>query len=315
MAVVSVKLQKERGSNKDGIYSCTREYQVAFDVPNAGIFSAMFAQAADGTGIPEYGSVHPTNGIIRVTSIDAELSGDSLRHYKVTVEYTQKEQADKPDNPLDRSPEIAWSYAEATEPYFLDRTPESEKGPKPVTNSAGEPFDQYLERECGTLTITIMRNELTYDAAAIDQYSHTVNSKSVRIDNTIYDPGTLKLSPVTATKQRETYTDAQGNPVTVTYYKKTYVLKASRAGWNHKVLDVGVNERVEVDDPDHEGTKLVMLRPIMDRPQSTHQTTKPWPLDGQGQKKPNISDKPEELTFRPYSSKDWTDINLLEIIP
>lgn len=313
MAVVSVKLQKERGSNKDGAYSCTREYQVAFDVPNAGIFAAMYAQAADGTGIPAYGSVHPANGVIRVTSIDAELSGDSLRHYKVTVEYTQKEQSEKPDDPLARAPEISWSYAEATEPYFIDRTPESEQGPKPVTNSAGEPFENYLERECGTLTITITRNELTYDAAAIDQYSHTVNSKPVRIDNTVYAPGTLKLSPITATKATETYTGSDGKPVTVTYYKKTYVLKASRAGWNQKVLDVGTNESVQVDDPDNAGMKLVTLRPILDR--GNKQVTKPVPLDGLGHKKPNITDKPAQLTFKPYVSMDWSAINLTEILP
>lgn len=310
--VTSVKLQKERGSNKDGKIGCTREYLVAFDGP-ADAFAAMTAKISGGAAVPQYGEVHPGNGLIFVSSIDAELAGDSLRHFKVTVEYSSNETKQTADNPLERAPEISWSYAEATEPYFLDRTPESEQGPKPVTNSAGEPFEQYLERECGTLTITISRNESAYDAAALDQYSHTVNSKQVRIDNTIYDPGTLKLSPITATKATETYTGSDGKPVTVTYYKKTYVLKASRAGWNQKVLDVGVNEGVQVDDPDHAGMKLVTLRPILDR--GNKQVTKPVPLDGLGHKRPSVTDKPAQLTFRPYVSMDWTPINLTEVLP
>lgn len=296
MAVVSVKLQKERGSNKDGAYSCTREYLVAFDVPNAGVFAAIAAEAPGGTRIPLYGSSHPSIGLIRVSSIDAELAGDSLRHYKVTVEYSQKEQIDKPDNPLEREPEISWSYAEASEPFFRDRS----NPPKPVTNSAGDPFENYLEKESGVLTCTVVRNELEYNPAALDEYSHAVNLNYVTIDGIRFDPGTLKISPITAVKTKETYNDADGVPVTVTFYKRTYVFKAKHEGWDNKVLDIGLNEKVGDE------VKGFQIKPILDK--INKPVSKPWPLDGEGKRKPNPTDEAAELTFKPYEHKNFAGI-------
>src|SRR5206468_868306 len=110
-------------------------------------------------------------------------------HFEVTVEFTTVDPAKTVADPLARPPEINWGGSEATEPYFLDR---SKPDPKPKVNTAGDPFEQDKERECGEMTITITINEPTHDAALADTYSHTTNLNDVTIDGTIYAAGTLK---------------------------------------------------------------------------------------------------------------------------
>lgn len=304
MAVTAIKLQKEKASLKDGKYGCTREYLVTFDVANAGIFAAMTASIDGGPAIPAYGSAHPDNGIIRVTSLDAELLSDSLKHYKVTVEYTANEANQAADDPLQRDPEISYSFADSTESYFKDTTG------KPVTNSAGEPFEQFLERETGELGITIVRNEISYAPGMAVNWAHVVNDSAVVVDGTNYVAGTLKLSGITAVKSKETYTDEHGDPVTVTYYRKTYTLRARRSGWKQKPLDTGLNQTRQRSIPTMTGTTPgpIELVPIMDS--TGNPVKKPYPLDGQGKKKPNSTDEPAELEFKPYREMAFGALNL-----
>src|SRR5690606_23964783 len=109
---------------------------------------------------------------------------------------------------------------------------------KYIVNSAGEPFEQSFERESSELTITMTRNEETFDAAFADQFSHTVNEGAIVLDQTTFGPGTLKLSPISATGPHvENF---------VTFYRVTYIFKARRSGWKDKRYDVGFNELVEV---------------------------------------------------------------------
>lgn len=117
---------------------------------------------------------------MRATGIDADPVSGSSNHFEVVVEYTRPDPSKPIGNPLNRPPEIIWSNSEATAPYFIDKS----DPPKPVVNSAGDPFDQFREREEGEMTITITVNEASHDAAAADAFSHTINAGNVTIDGT-----------------------------------------------------------------------------------------------------------------------------------
>jgi hypothetical protein len=298
MAIKSVKKQGERSGIKDGKLTHTVTFLVVTTDPADGTLAALTAD--DGTNkVPAYGSrLSPNNPLsIVVTSKDAEPLQDSLFHFTVTVEYAAVDPVKMPGDPLNRPPEISYSPTEGTETYFTDRSPQK----RPVVNSAGDPFESFHERECGELTLQITINEPTHNAATADAFSHTTNAAPVTIDGTTYATGTLKLSPIGATKQTETV-ESDGVAMTFKFYRRTYTLKARREGWKDRPLDVGTNELV----PDADATKPPRLRPIVDAINAP--VKKPWPLNGSGRKKPSMADKPAELEFLPYAEADWSSL-------
>lgn len=292
MAIVSVKElhQKRRSSVKDGKTSHTRAFIVITDDIADGTAAAILAPA-----VPRYGHAHPIDTACTVTSVDADPVNDSSNHFEVVCEYAAGDSGFVVvDNPLNRPPEVSWNSNETTTAYFLDNS----NPPKLVVNSAGEPFDNYLERETGELGIQITMNEATFDASAADAFSHTINDGPVIIDKTTFAEGTLKLSPIQATKVKERV-ETDGVVMVVTYYKKTYTLKARRDGWKDKPIDTGLNERV--------GNLAAgfKLKPIVDVTNAP--VKKPWPLNGTGRKQSgDTTVPPVTLEFEPYKKATWT---------
>jgi hypothetical protein len=240
--------------------------------------------------------------VAALTSIDVDLHGNGDRQFEVLCEFDTTTGLSQ-DNPLDAPWGYNYTYQESTENYFIDRSdPNGDTGTtnKPVVNSAGDAFQQFMTRENGMLAITITRNVSSYSPAALDVYKHTVNMAAVTIDGTQYAIGTLKLSPITATKNTVTLQDM----TVVTYYAETLTLKARHEGWNQTVLDVGFNTLVG-----SKANNTQKLQPIMDA--NGNPITKPWPLDGTGNAKPNATDTPANLTFSPYFAfQDWTPLGI-----
>lgn len=294
MAVISVKelFQKRRSSVKDGKTSHTRAWSVVCDDIADGTAVALRAE-----GIPEDGDPFPGDAACTVSSLAADPISNSDRHFEVTAEYTEDDETfGIPANPVDRIAEVSWDSAEATNAYFLDRS----EPPKPVVNSAGDPFANDLTREEGEPVITIVVNEAEHDALAADEFSHTINLEAVKIETTTFAPGTLKLSPIKAQKVKERIED-NGVYEDVTYYKRTYLLKARKGGWLDKPLDVGFNEKI--------GDLSIgfKLRPILDATNNPIRTAQP--LNGSGRlatiATPN---QPVQLEFKPYKQVAWTSL-------
>src|SRR6267142_1375196 len=213
--------QRRRSSHRDGKVSHTRAFVVTTSDITDG--TAVAIDATDGiTSIPGPGYFY---GGVPFSGKDAQPLQDSGNHFEVTVEYSDDASGTQSDiHPLDRPPEVSWSNTEGTEPYFIDESAPA----KPVVNSAGDAFEQFLEREtAGQIVITVTRNEDFHDAALADEYSHTVNTDAITIDGTIFPPGTLKLSPIQASKHVEKVR-LSGVEEFVTYYRKTYTFKARR---------------------------------------------------------------------------------------
>lgn len=291
MAVVAVyeKFQQRRSSMKNGSMSHTRVWGVTTDDIRDGTAAAIVAD-----GIPQYQTPFADGDPCVVTSLDCQPVDTDGTHFDVTVQYTDPDSTvGEIQSPLDRPADISYGATEVNAPYFLDCSTPAKR----VVNSAGDPFEQYLEREDGEMAITITVNEATHDAVAADAFSHTINAGPVTIDGTTFDTGTLKLSPITATKTRERVQN-NGFWEDFTYYKRTYVVKARKKGWSDKVLDVGLNER--------QGDLATgfTLKPILDFTQQS--IKKPWPLDGSGKKQSgDTTVPPVELEFKPYTQADF----------
>lgn len=166
-------------------------------------------------------------------------------------------------------------------------------------NSAGDPFETFLERETGELTITITVNEPSFNLVTMDGFKHTTNQDAVTIDGTTYAAKVLKLSPPTATKVTEVVQGEGGTSEKMNYYKVQYTLRARTETWNDKVLDMGINELIKDDAKPTDPGKL---RPIVDSVNSP--IKKPWPLL-KGKKKASPTDDPDELVFVPYKPMAW----------
>jgi hypothetical protein len=323
MPTLSVKERhdKRHSSNQDGKRSHTRVFLVTMGHISAGPAVAMSGN--DGVySVPGIGSAHPSGDGTVVRSIDAQPHENSGVHFLVTVQYGEPDEDEEngggsspgAENPLDAPAEILYGASESTEAYFFDRSAQPEfwnelkYGPwqgKPVVNSAGEPFETYLERESSELTITVITNEATFNASEMDLYSHTINLNPVTIDGVTYAPGTLKLSPITA--QRQIF---RINGSVQVYYKVTKILKARREGWFDRLLDTGLNE---LDYPGDEYPVLMAgndeklnLRPILNA--SGLKIQKPWPLNGRGKKRDRPDEPAATLIFQPYASADWSGL-------
>ncbi|HEV2294098.1 MAG TPA: hypothetical protein VGR35_09580 [Tepidisphaeraceae bacterium] len=299
--VISVRerFQNRRSSFRDGVKTHQREWLVTCDNGTDG--TAVALTANDGTRrIPPENTLHPQDLSARLTSLEADPHQGSDRHFLVKGEYTGTGLMGLPPNPLDRPPEISYSYTEFTKPYFMDR---SKPDPKPVVNTAGDPFEQYLERDDGELVINITINEPTFDVLAMDELKHTKNEGICHIDGTSFAPGTLKVSAPSAQRIIENIEGEGGTIQRFKYYRVTYVVKARKKGWDDEVLSYGLSELVpDPKDP----LKPKRLRPIWDG--TSQSVRKPWPLDAEGKRMPNPFDKPATQTFVPYDPMDWSNI-------
>ena len=297
MSVLSVRErhQSRRSSFKDGLLTHTREWLVRCSDPTDG--PAVALTADDGTRrVPPPYTGHPKDPAAKLTDLDASPHENSDVLFIVTGEYTTTD-VGLPANPLDYPPEVSYSFTDATEPYFTDH---SAPDPKRTTNSAGDPFEEYLERETGFLVINLTTNEETFNVVAMDELKHSTNATPVVVDGVTFAVGTLKLSPPSAQKIIENVEGQGGSIQRFKYYRVSWLLKARKAGWNDKVLDVGLNELIP--NP-QDATKPPKLQPIANG--ASLAIKRPWPLNGEGRKKPSPKDKPEELEFVPYKPADW----------
>lgn len=278
----------------------TRSYKVWTDDPADGT-----AVVLDSLELPQPGEPHPADPFAVMTDISVQpLDGDD-RHFEVEVEYSSDDDTggtttDTSTPPLEREREVSWGGSASTEPYFIDHS----SPPKRVTNSAGEPFEQFFERESSELTITIVANRSTGAPGTDDLYSNTTNANSVLIEGTLFLEDTLKLSPIQSRKTIETV-----NGVVYTYYRKTYTLKARRQGWKDKPIDAGLNELItSVETIDDVPTEVGELAAIVDN--RGLPIRRPWPLNGEGRRLASPHAEPVTLEFTPYEPANWAPLGL-----
>lgn len=258
--------------------------------PPAGL--AEVETANDGTtAIPAVNSTLTGDTSRIVTNISVKPREQSGLLFDVEVEYSTSETGLSVfDNPLSDPVEYDWDFSSSSQTYFKDETTPTAKY---TLTSAGEPFENLLEREVGDIAVTITKNIAPGDwdpptAATFLNPATAINNASMTIDGVSISTGQARMTGIkcTPTKTR----------AGVSYRTLTLSLKV-RSSWDHAVDDRGFNEL----DPVNTGK----VREITKGTPPT-KVDKPWPLDGSGAAKANSTDAPATLTFKPYPSKDFS---------
>jgi hypothetical protein len=292
MAWISVKElgQKAKSENNTEERTALRVFQAISDTPTTTVAAET---ASDGvTTIPVKYATHPNDATRKVRSKNATPDEESNRTvFYVEVNYSSKGK-EKVENPLDRPAEFDWSFDDGTETYFLDR---GENGdgvdPFPTVNSAGERFEELLERETGSITCTITKN------IAHNAYSPTnalfmkdaLNDSSITVDGVVVGAYQAKCKGWTCGAVQE----ENG-----TQFRVSKVVLQFRRTWDHVVEDRGFNEK--------DGSTGKLKEIVKGTPPT--KVDQPWPLDAAGAAKPNADDPADTLTFYPYYAETYVGL-------
>ncbi len=206
--------------------------------------------------------------------------------YVATVEYSSEMPAPKDDNPLNEPPEAEWSGVESTEATYTDRDGQA------VLNTAGDYFfDPTLETTLVNPVLTISRNEVDFSAPFVFDFAGKINSAD------FYGAAAKHLRMKTPRAKRKWH---DGQP----YWNVTYEFEYKRGGWQPKVLNQGLREKVALGPG-------ITKRPIRD--ETTRQPVRdPVPLDEDGAAIPS-EDLPGAAYFLEPDillEKDFNDLGL-----
>lgn len=224
-------------------------------------------------------------------SVTAEEE-DPKRTFKVEVTFSSKwsENTTNP-NPLSRPADVSWDFDDATETYFIDETDDGD-GPKPVLNSASQRFQDLLERETGSITVTVTKNigPTSYAAATAITLKDAINDGGITVDGIDIDAGQAKCKGWTCGGLQEE------NGV---QYRVSKITLQLRPHWDHDVEDRGF---YEFND---DGKLQEIIKGV-----PPTKADSPWPLDGGGVAQANADDDPALLTFKPYRSEAFDGLPL-----
>ena len=271
MAVVAVTIIREEYARQGAIRTGTRVYQVQVDGLTDDAESVLSAD--DGTtAVDEVGDAWSATSTATCKSQKAGAFNEDQLTYEVTCEYSSKSEEEVED-PLSRPNQYSYTSEQLTEPYFRDTDD------LPVTNSAGEPYDELPQREVSRGTITITRNVASYSDVAAEGFRGLINSSDVTINGATYNARKLRITGYNASGPNE----ENG----VTFWTETITIAKNAAGWDHLLEDRGRNE---LDSG--------KLKPILDAHGEAVEL--PYPLDGAGAAKAAPTDTPATRTHKPY---------------
>jgi hypothetical protein len=299
MAVKNVQWQthlSRSGNQNDGTGFAEEFFVIECDADadTTAIQGASFG----GIAAPIFGSTHPTASLYCNQTEYTPMSQNTRRVFQCRADYSDDPIVD----PLTLPPAIEWDFSEDGDvPYFLDCS----STPKPVTNSAGELFQDYLTRANGAITASFSIN-LTPGAAAsmastLTQYTYpvtAVNSGGITFDGLTLNANQARIKGANIsalTKQLVFGTYVQ--------FRTVKFNLAFKANWQDKIDDRGFNQKWTSN-----ADGSVTLKEIVKGVPPT-KPDRPWPLDGNGNAKPNITDMPSQLTFQPYPQMSFSVFN------
>lgn len=237
MSVISggiTELSDGRTFNEDqnNIRTYTRVFQVITDDVTDGQ-----AYVANSLGLPKgtvYSTATESDSLAVVISKNAvcneTFADNGGNRWIVTVNYGPDENAEN-QNPINQPPDITYDG----ESYV--RGIDADVFGVPITTSAGMPLDQQIEIDDSRPTITITRNEATYNDILADYYRDSINADWFKGRA----PGTVKCRKISA---REIPTD---NTFGV-YYSVTYVFETNVETWDLIILDQGYHYYDQTDN-------------------------------------------------------------------
>jgi hypothetical protein len=235
-------------------------------------------------------------------SIDMREEGDDGKQWLITLTYA-------PFNWVEQGGATTEAAAEGqTDPFKVpikvsfgttkfERFCIKDNNDNPVVNNVGDPFDPPIKRDDSRATLTLVRNEPTFNSQYVQTFKDTVNKDTFL---TIYQPNTVKCADVTAEREyqadwgyywvvtyhfeiREFTTDAQNNII----YE----------GWTEVILNAGLRE---LDPAGAAGA----VKPILIKGAPV---TSPVMIDKNGKYTPGAD--PSYLRFQIYPLMDFSKFN------
>lgn len=231
-----------------------------------------------------------------VVCVDVQVrqDGDDPRKWFVTAQYAGV------DDPLAQPHDVEWDtvpYQEALleEVEALPPNP----APRPILNSAKDPFAEGVAADADRYTCTIVKNVLNWSPVEFEPYQNSVNAESVFTAQHPpgFPAGTAKLKVKAKRIRRSGNTDF--------YWRVTATVEIDKRGWDARARDAGFMYLP--------GGVLADKRPVAmhprfvgKQPPATAQLLNP---DG------DLADPadpiPAPLQFRRYKRKSWGPLSWL----
>jgi hypothetical protein len=218
---------------------------------------------------------------------------ENLRNWTIKAQFAGV------SDPIAQPAEVDWE----TVPYQEALLVEAEAlppnaNPRPILNSAKDPFQEGAPADKDRYTVTITKNVLNYNPVTMQQYQNSLNIATFLAAQHPpgFPAGTCKLKIRARRVRRSGNTDF--------YWRVTAVIEVDPLGWDLRVRDAGYR----YIDPASGKTLNVSRHPLYagDQAPSTPSLLKP-----NGDIALPSDTIPDPLIFRRYKRKDWGPIGFL----
>jgi hypothetical protein len=226
---------------------------------------------------------------VEARQTDDPFTWNVVATFDAEVHDPEKQSSPSKPSPLDRLPEISWSFDHFQAVAKIDIVTKN-----PVRNSAEDPFDPPPEIDDSWPKLTIQRNELIFDPQVAFAYRNAVNSDPWMGGA----PKTWKVFGISASSKYEN--GLQFWSVSYEFHYKSLILVTggvnTEYGWSLVLLDIGGQE-IDV--------ATNSIKTITD----PHGVPIQRPLDGAGHKAA-FGAAPYYITFTVYPSLSFAALNL-----
>jgi hypothetical protein len=240
----------------------------------------------------DWNVVHTNRHVVCVDVRAAQTNPENLQEWTVTAEYAGV------SDPVAQPASVDFTCT----PYQVAQIVEVETvppnaEPRPILNSAKDPFVEGVFADRNRFTISIQRSVLTWNPIQLADYQNSVNAVTFLAAQHPpgFEPGTCKISIAAVRVRRGGNRDF--------YWRVNASVEINLDGWDARVRDAGFN----------------YLAPFLGKlPISFHPkwVGKPAPATPQlltpdGDLADPADPIPAPLTFRVYKRKDWTPLTFL----
>jgi hypothetical protein len=304
MSVISVKdANEDRTGDVDEKGNRTYTRTLIVETDSLGDGPAVVRNA---TGVPQIGDAYAYRNEfdsqakcrgVRISNLQGEKFGPQRQGWNVVATYKSEKEEENENDPLNATPDIRYGRNRLTvvaDRGTLIEESGQETDDEPVVNTAGQVFDPPPEKYKSRRTLTVTRNEASYNKAQADDYAEAINSDT--FDGS--PPKTVKCLSITAAGPEF---DPEGNK----YWVVTYEFEFEPHGWEDEILNQGRMALVDLGD----GVKE--LRQIRDREGELVSDAVNLREDGTAA---DYGEEPFYRKFRFYEKKPFSALGLNSIL-
>jgi len=242
---ITVGCNKETcGYDRDLVFRYQREYWATHEPTDSS--RAILASA----NVPQPFESHPDDPLAYVENVSIRRDvKEGNKKSTIIVSYTtqlEREEEQSNEDPLSRPARITWGTQNERVPILFDKDDE------PIVNDAGDLL-LGVEEDRALWVISVTKNVAAVPTW-VTTYQNAVNSDSVVIGGALISDGLLKMDSINISELK--------NENGVFFYEISFQMLYRQDGWDQKLLNVGLREKVTVVDWETETTTFE-LRPIL----------------------------------------------------